>query len=69
MAFGLSGLARQQRRTGKFTQRHKASLSRQTTKLPQLKPVLLLQFDDSKFKKLRPPSGGKGATAKSPPPR
>jgi hypothetical protein len=44
MAFGLSGLARQQRRAGKFTQRHKAGTPRSTTNLPKLKPVLLLEF-------------------------
>jgi hypothetical protein len=63
MAFGLSGLAGQQRPAGKFTQQHKASTPCSTTNLPKLKPVLLTQSRNSKFKKLRPRFRGKGAAA------
>jgi hypothetical protein len=41
----------------------------QTMKLPQLKPVLLTQFDDSKFKKTAPAIWRERGDGKTPPPR
>jgi hypothetical protein len=54
MAFGLSGLARQQRRTDKFTQRHEASPPHSAANLPILKLTWFDQpnFLDSKFNKI-----------------